>query len=183
MHNIQTYLHTITDWIRALPDNDSVNSPRYTGGQQYSGDVFCVVRAATIDFCSCKCLSRGVYRAVAWQWSCIVGTRLSPSQYIDLPAYVHARIFTCRHYMHKYVHCICTHEHTYTYTVFVLHTVYVPERVFAAFAQTKRFCHLGCIWWTISGRAHSDGASKLLTAHVQTTRLVLNWTNGTALPS
>jgi hypothetical protein len=29
----------------------------------------------------CKCVSLGVYRIVAWQWSCIVGTRLNPSKY------------------------------------------------------------------------------------------------------
>jgi hypothetical protein len=29
-----------TDLIRALPDNGSVNSPTYTGGQQNSGGVF-----------------------------------------------------------------------------------------------------------------------------------------------
>jgi hypothetical protein len=44
-------LHTVTDFIRALLGNDSVNSTTYTGGQQYSGGVFYVVRAATVDFC------------------------------------------------------------------------------------------------------------------------------------
>jgi tRNA A37 threonylcarbamoyladenosine biosynthesis protein TsaE len=29
----------VTDLIKALPDNGSVNSPTYTGGQQYSGGV------------------------------------------------------------------------------------------------------------------------------------------------
>jgi hypothetical protein len=30
----------VTDLIRALSDNGSVNSPTYMGGQQYSGGVF-----------------------------------------------------------------------------------------------------------------------------------------------
>jgi hypothetical protein len=35
--NIRIY--TVTDLIRELPGNGSVNSPTYTGGQQYSGGV------------------------------------------------------------------------------------------------------------------------------------------------
>jgi hypothetical protein len=36
----QEYLDNVTDLIRALPGSGSVNSPTYTGGQQYSGGVF-----------------------------------------------------------------------------------------------------------------------------------------------
>jgi hypothetical protein len=33
-------INVVTDLIRALPGNGSVNSPTYTVGQQYSGGVF-----------------------------------------------------------------------------------------------------------------------------------------------
>jgi hypothetical protein len=40
----------VTHFIKVLPGNSSVNSPTYTGGQQYGRIVFYVVRAATVDF-------------------------------------------------------------------------------------------------------------------------------------
>jgi hypothetical protein len=60
IHNLDSYsskrscafmssISTVTDLIRALPYNGSVNSPTYTGGRQYGG-VFYVVRAATVEF-------------------------------------------------------------------------------------------------------------------------------------
>jgi hypothetical protein len=45
-----TDLFQVTELIRALPCNSSVNSPTYMGGQQYSGGVFYVVRATTVGF-------------------------------------------------------------------------------------------------------------------------------------
>jgi hypothetical protein len=42
--------YIVTDLIRELPGNGSVNSPTYMGGQQYSRSVFYVACVATVDF-------------------------------------------------------------------------------------------------------------------------------------
>jgi hypothetical protein len=48
--NLPLRQHNVTDLIKALPGKSSVNSPTYTGGQQYSRRVFYVVCAVTVDF-------------------------------------------------------------------------------------------------------------------------------------
>jgi hypothetical protein len=48
--SVHGIINTVTDLMKALPGNSSVNSPTHTRGQQYSRSVFYVVRIATVDF-------------------------------------------------------------------------------------------------------------------------------------
>jgi hypothetical protein len=49
-NKVAQFEYTVTDLIRALLGNGSINSPTYTGDQQFSGGVFYVVRAVTVGF-------------------------------------------------------------------------------------------------------------------------------------
>jgi hypothetical protein len=51
-------IYNVTDFIKALPGNSSVNSPTYIGGQQYSRSVFYVVRAKPVTSIARKRLGK-----------------------------------------------------------------------------------------------------------------------------